>query len=529
MIFDYIIVGAGSAGCLLANRLSADANHKVLLLEAGGKDRHPNIHIPAAFNKLFRSAADWSYDTVPQPHMGNRPMYQPRGRVLGGCSSINAMIYIRGHRADFDGWAALGNRGWSYEEVLPYFRKFERNLHIEDAYHGKDGEFTISDPRSPHLLTRTLLQAAQQAGHPLNEDFNGATQTGFGFYQLSQRAGRRESAATALLHPVRSRSNLAVVTHAQVQRILLENNTATGVTYQLGDQTVTAKANREVLLCAGAFNSPQLLLLSGIGDEAQLRQLGIEVNKHLPGVGQNLQDHLLGGVLYHCRQNITLDSAERFPQVLGNLWSYFVGKRGPFTSNVAEGGGFVHTQEGLAAPDMQFHFAPAYYVQHGFKNPKTGNGFGIGATLICPQSRGEVRLASANPADAPLIDPKYFSDERDVQTMIRGCKIARDILTQPAFDLYRGEIFIPEREDISDDEMADYLREYSETLYHPVGTCKMGSDEQAVVDDQLRVRGVERLRVADASVMPVIVRGNTNAATMMIAERAADLLKTSKR
>lgn len=528
MTFDYIIVGAGSAGCLLANRLSANAAHNVLLLEAGGKDSHPNIHIPAAFNKLFRSSVDWSYDTVPQQHMGNRPMYQPRGRVLGGCSSINAMIYIRGHRADFDGWAALGNKGWSYDEVLPFFKRFERNLRIEDDFHGTGGEFTISDPRSPHLLTRTLLQAAQQAGYPLNEDFNGAEQAGFGFYQVSQRDGRRESAATAFLHPVRQRSNLAVISKAEVQRILIEDGTAKGVVYQLGGKEIIARANREVILSAGAFNSPQLLMLSGIGDGEQLQAFGIAVNKHLPGVGQNLQDHLLGGVLFHCKQKITLDSAEKFPQVLGNLWAYFAKKRGPFTSNVAEGGGFVHTQEGLKAPDMQFHFAPAYYVQHGFKNPKTGNGFGIGATLICPESRGEVRLASANPKDAPLIDPRYFSNERDVQTMIRGSKIAKDILMQPAFDPYRGEIFIPEREDISDVEMADYLREYAETLYHPVGTCKMGNDELSVVDDQLRVHGVERLRVADASIMPVIVRGNTNAATMMIAERAAKLLENGK-
>lgn len=525
MTFDYIIIGAGSAGCLLANRLSADARQKVLLLEAGGKDSHPNIHIPAAFNKLFRSAVDWNYDTVPQPHMAHRPMFHPRGKVLGGCSSINAMIYIRGHRADFDGWAALGNRGWSYEDVLPYFKSYEHNLRIEDTFHGNDGEFTICDPRSPHILTNTLLQAAQQAGYPLNEDFNGATQDGFGFYQLSQRNGARESAATAFLNPIRQRSNLKIVTKALVQRILIENGAAVGVVYKLGDQVITAKTNREVILSAGAFNSPQLLMLSGIGDGEALQHLGIKVQQHLRGVGQNLQDHLLGGVLFHCKQNITLDSAERFPQVLGNLWAYFTKKSGPFTSNVAEGGGFVRTQEGLAAPDMQFHFAPAYYVQHGFKNPKTGNGFGIGATLICPESRGEVRLASANPADAPLIDPKYFSDERDVQTMIRGSKIAKDILKQPAFDPYRGDIFIPEREDISDADMGDYLRAYSETLYHPVGTCKMGNDELAVVDDHLRVRGVQRLRVVDASIMPMIVRGNTNAATMMIAERAASLMR----
>lgn len=522
--FDYIIIGAGSAGCLLANRLSENPQHRVLLLEAGSKNNNPNIQVPAAFNKLFRSAFDWNYDSVPQVHMGNRPMYQPRGKALGGCSSMNAMIYIRGHRTDFDGWAALGNQGWSYEEILPYFKKHERNLRIQDTFHGNDGEFIISDPRDPHLLTLTLQEAAQQAGYPLNDDFNGAGQDGFGVYQVSQRNGTRESTATAFLEPARKRSNLAIITNALVRKILVENGAAIGVEYQLGTEVNQVTVGKEIILSAGSFNSPQLLMLSGIGDEAALRALGISVQRHLPGVGKNLQDHLLGGVLYHCKKNFTLDSAERFPYLVGNLWSYLLFKKGPFTSNVAEGGGFVRTQAGLEAPDMQYHFAPAYYVRHGFDNPTTGNGFGMGATLISPYSRGEVRLASANAQDSPLIDPNYFSDERDVQTMIRGTRIARQILTQPAFDPYRGDIFIPEKEDASDNELADFLRQYSETLYHPVGTCKMGSDGAAVVNDRLEVHGVQGLRVVDASVMPVIVRGNTAAATMMIAEKAADLI-----
>lgn len=522
--FDYIIIGAGSAGCLLANRLSENPQHKVLLLEAGGKDNNPNIQVPAAFNKLFRSAFDWNYDSVPQVHMGNRPMFQPRGKTLGGCSSMNAMIYIRGHRADFDGWAALGNKGWSYKEVLPYFKKHERNLDIQDEFHGNDGEFTVSNPRDPHQLTQTLQEAAQQAGHPLNNDFNGAEQDGFGVYQLSQRNGSRESTATAFLEPARKRPNLAVITNALVRKILIEDGRAAGVEYMLGNEINQVTVGKEVILSAGAFNSPQLLLLSGIGDEVALRKLGISVQKHLPGVGKNLQDHLLGGVLYHCKKNFTLDSAERFPNIVGNLWKYLLYKKGPFTSNVAEGGGFVRTQVGLEAPDMQYHFAPAYYVRHGFENPKTGNGFGIGATLICPYSRGEVMLGSASPQDKPLIDPNYFSDERDIQTMIRGTRIAQQILTQPAFDPYRGDIFIPEKENASDDELADFLRQYAETLYHPVGTCKMGSDENAVVNDRLQVHRVQGLRVVDASVIPLIVRGNTAAATMMIAEKAADMI-----
>ena len=524
MIFDYIIIGAGSAGCLLANRLSANPDHKVLLLEAGGKDSHPNIHNPEPFSKLFRSAFDWNYETVPQPHMGTRPMFQPRGKVLGGCSSINAMIYIRGHRADFDGWAALGNEGWSYEAVLPYFKKFERNLRVQDDFHGATGEFTISDPRDPHPLSQQFVAAGQQAGYAANDDFNGAEQEGFGLYQLSQRNGRRESAATAFLNPVRHRKNLTIVTNAIVRKILISNKMAIGLAYEHGNEHNEVTANREVILSAGAFNSPQLLMLSGIGDEAQLRPLGIEVQQHLPGVGQNLQDHLIGGVLYHSKKSTTLDSAERFPNVLPVLWQYLTARKGPLASNVAEGGAFLRTLAHLEAPDMQFHFAPAYYVRHGFDNPKTGNGFGIGATLICPHSRGEVTIATADWRAAPFIDPGYFSDDRDVQTLIRGTRIAQQILKQPAFDAWRGDIFIPEREDCSDEELADMLRQYSETLYHPVGTCKMGKDPMAVVDSALRVQGIERLRVADASVMPTIVRGKTNAATMMIAEKAADMI-----
>lgn len=520
--FDFIIIGAGSAGCLLANRLSANPQHQVLLLEAGGKDSNQNIHIPAAFNKLFRSSADWNYDTVPQPHMGNRPMYQPRGKVLGGSSSINAMIYIRGHRADYDGWAALGNKGWSYEEVLPYFKKFEQNFRIQNEFHGNAGELKVSDPRSLHVLTKTLSQAAQQAGYPLNDDFNGAEQDGFGFYQLNQQNGARCSAAKAFLEPAKNRPNLHIITDALVRKILIEHDIATGVEYELGGKVVQALAAQEVLLTAGAFNSPHLLMLSGIGEEKELRSFGIAIKKHLPGVGKNLQDHLLGGVLYNCKQDITLDNAERLPKIFGNLWQYLMYKKGPFTSNVAEGGGFVRTLPDMDAPDMQYHFAPSYYVQHGFKNPKTGNGFGMGATLITPHSRGDVKLASADPNDKPLVDPNYFSDERDIQTMLRGSNIAKHILQQKAFDPYRGSIFIPDREDMPENEMIAFLREYSETLYHPVGTCKMGNDAASVVDDQLRVHGIERLRVADASVMPVITRGNTNAPTMMIAEKAAE-------
>ncbi len=524
--FDFIIVGAGSAGCVLANRLSADPRQRVLLLEAGGKDRSPNIHIPAAFSKLFRSPADWNYDTVPQPHMGGRPMYQPRGKVLGGSSSINAMIYIRGHRADYDGWAAAGNPGWSYEEVLPYFKRSEQNLRLGEPYHGRGGELTVSDAHHPHPLSQALLEAARQAGYPLNDDFNGARQEGFGFYQVTIRNGRRCSAARAFLEPARQRPNLQVLTEARAHRLILEGKRVVGVQYERGGRRTEVSARREVILAAGAFNSPHLLMVSGIGPGEQLQAHGLSVQHALPGVGQNLQDHLLGGIAFHTPYRRTMDvgAVEGFPAILRHLWQYLAKRGGPLTSNVAEAGGFVYTREGLDAPDLQFHFAPAYFLRHGFDNPKTGRGFGLGATLICPKSVGEVRLASRDPRDLPQIDPRYCSDQRDIETLVRGYHIGKRILQQPAFDTYRGDWCMPDREPANEEEIIRFVRERSETLYHPVGTCKMGNDEMAVVDADLRVHGLQGLRVADASIMPAIVRGNTNAPTLMIAEKAADLI-----
>ena len=522
--FDFIIVGAGSAGCVLANRLSASGEYRVLLLEAGGEDSNANIHIPAAFSKLFLKKEDWNFHTVPQPHMHSRAMYQPRGKVLGGSSSTNAMIYIRGHRADYDGWASQGNRGWSYEEVLPFFKKSEQNLRLGEPFHGQDGELTVSDHRQRHPICEALLEAAAQAGYPLNTDFNGEDQEGFGFYQLTIRDGRRCSAARAFLEPARDRPNLVVRTGALARRLLLEGTHAAGVEYEQGGLVREAKVHREVILAAGAFQSPHLLMLSGIGKGEDLQRFGIGVVQHLPGVGQNLQDHLLGGISYSTPYRRTMDALERFPYVLRNLWQYAFGRRGPFTSNIAECGGFVKTLPGLLAPDMQFHFAAAFYLRHSFDNPRSGNGFSMGATLICPFSRGAIHLASNDPHDKPHIDPNYCSDERDVDTLVRGYHIARDILRQNAFDRFRGSLFMPDREKLQAEEVVDFIRERAETLYHPVGTCKMGHDALAVVDDRLRVHGIRGLRVADASIMPVIVRGNTNAPAIMIAEKAAAML-----
>jgi len=521
---DYIIIGAGSAGCLLANRLSANKKHQVILLEAGGRDKNPNIHIPAAFSKLFKAKEDWNYSTVPQKYMNGRQMFQPRGKVLGGSSSTNAMIYIRGHRYDYDQWAELGNKGWSYEEVLPYFKSFEHNTRLKDEFHGQKGELNVTDQPWRHPFGKRLLDAAKAAGYDWNEDFNGAEQEGFGYYQVTQKEGRRHSGAAAFLSPVLHRSNLNVEINALVHKIIVENGEAKAVLFEQNGTVRTIHAQKEVILCAGAFGSPHLLMLSGIGHEAELRQHGIKVEHHLPGVGKNLQDHLIGGMAISTHDKTTLDGVERFPQVFKNLWQYFVNKGGPLTSNVAELGGFLKSDPAIPAPDLQFLFAAAYFVEHGFQNPKTGNGYSFGPTLIAPFSIGEVRLTSSNPQDYLEIDPNYFSDERDVQVMVKGCHIVQKILDQAPFDSVRGKTFMPNKEIQNDDEMAYFLRQYCETLYHPVGTCKMGSDDQAVVDEQLRVHGVRKLRVADASIMPIIIRGNTNAPTMMIAEKASSMI-----
>ncbi len=522
-IFDYIIIGAGSAGCVLANRLSASGKNQVLLLEAGGPDKDPNIHIPAAFSKLFKGRLDWGISSIPQEHVNNREMYQPRGKVLGGCSSTNAMIYIRGHRADYDHWASLGNQGWAYHDVLPYFKRSEQQQVIQNEFHGTSGELTVDQQRSPNLLSKTLIKAAVEAGYEQQEDFNGAIQEGFGYYQVTQKNGQRCSAAKAFLKPALSRNNLTVETKAYVEKIQLDNKQARSVRYRKNGQRYEAHAGREILLSAGAFGSPQLLMLSGIGASQELRQYNIPVEHDLPGVGKNLQDHLIGGVATRTNYRWSLDSTERFPYVIAHLLNYLFRRRGPLTSNVAEVGGFVRSLPDLSAPDLQYHFGPVFFIDHGFNKPR-GNGYSFGPTLIQPKSRGAVTLASANPEELPLVDPQYYSHPDDMATMIRGYRIAVDILNQAAFGPYRQALHLPERPLTDEGEIADFFREWSQTLYHPVGTCKMGKDEMAVVDDQLRVHGIRGLRVADASIMPTITRGNTNAPTIMIGEKAADLV-----
>jgi len=519
-MYDYIIVGAGSAGCVLANRLTEDPTAKVLLLEAGGPDKKQEIHMPAAFSKLFKTECDWAYYTAPEPRLNNRSLYWPRGKVLGGSSSLNAMIYIRGHRTDYDHWRDLGNSGWGYDDVLPYFKKSEDQERGPSEYHGVGGPLHVSDLRSPNPLSQAFVEAGEQAGFKRNPDFNGAAQEGFGLYQVTQWQGKRHSAAAAFLRPAMTRSNLTVKTNVQVFDIIFEGNRAALVSFEQGNGSTQERAEREIILCAGAIGSPQLLMLSGVGPAQNLRSLDVPVQCDLPGVGANLQDHPSVGTVHECTQPVSLASAES----LANVARYILFKKGPLSSNVGEGGAFLTSSLGGAVPDLQYHFGPGYYVEHGFQKIE-GHAYSFGPTLIHPQSRGRVSLRSSNPLDAPLIKANYFSEPRDLEAIVEGLKIAREIGAARVFDKYRGKELFPGSDARSDDALRAHVRSFAETLYHPVGTCKMGNDADAVVDPELRVRGLEGLRVVDASIMPTVIGGNTNAPTIMIAEKAADLIK----
>ena len=523
--YDYIIVGAGSAGCVLANRLSEDPTARVLLLEAGPRDWHPFIHMPAGLAKLVgQKGVNWDYDTAPEPQLDNRLLWWPRGKVLGGSSSINAMCYIRGLPEDYDGWAAQGAHGWNWDAALPYFKRSEGNTRGADALHGGDGPLTVSDLRYVNPLSQVFIEAGQQAGLPHNPDFNGPQQLGVGQYQVTQRDGARCSAAVAYLDPAKPRDNLSVLTGALVQRVLVENGRAVGVAYRHSGRDQQARAGREVLLSGGAINSPQLLMLSGIGPADELRAHGIDVVVDVTGVGRNLQDHLDICTVLHSTQRVTYDR-------VGDLqiaWHYYLrGHQGPGSSNLAEVGGFAHSQ---LAPDtradIQFHFVPAMLDDHGRHRLK-GDGYTLHACFLRPRSRGRIALASADPARKARIEANYLSDAEgfDLRMMLECFRHSRELLAQKAFDPYRGAPIFPSRSDLSETETIAFIRAKAETVYHPVGSCRMGTDDASVVDPQLRVRGIEGLRVVDASVMPTLPGGNTNAPTIMIAERAADLIR----
>jgi choline dehydrogenase-like flavoprotein len=524
MSYDYIIVGGGTAGCVLANRLSEDPDVTVLLLEAGSRDIHPMIHVPGGVGMLFGPRVNWRFHTVPQPQLDNRRIWYPQGKTLGGSSSINAMIYIRGQREDYDGWASAGNKGWAYDDVLPYFKKSEDNNRLVDDYHGQDGPQAVSDQTAPHILSKSFIRAAVAWGLPYNNDFNGASMAGAGLYQVTFRAGTRRSQATSFLRPARRRLNLTVKTGARVLRVVVEHDRAIGVEVAGPARTLrTIRADREVILSSGAINSPRLLLLSGIGPADELTALGIRPVHKLSGVGKHLMDHLNTNVHAELKEPISYDGLDRFPRLLGPGLQWLFLRTGPAASVIVEGGGFF-TSPGQSRPDMQIHIAPAMVVRGG-QTRLPGHGFTVNSTFLRPQSVGSVRLASADPAAAPIIDPRYLSAEPDREMALRQVRTIREVLAQPEIARFIKSERLPGPAAQTDEEIMAYVRQYASCDYHPVGTCKMGVDGEAVVDPELRVHGLERLRVIDSSIMPRLVSGNTMAPTMMIAEKGAEMVK----
>ena len=520
--FDVVVVGAGSAGCTLAGRLSEDPSLRVLLLEAGGSDDVLEVQIPAALYKVWRTRRDWNYATDPQPGLGGRELFWPRGKLLGGSSSINAMIYMRGAAADYDEWARLtGDDGWSYASVLPVFRRSEDNARGASDFHGAGGPLRVEDLRSPHAWTRAVVESAVVAGFPRNDDFNGPTQEGVGTYQVTQKRGRRWSAADAFLRPALDRPNLTVRTGAHATRVLLDGDRATGVEYLQGGQRHTVHAP-EVVLAGGAVNSPQLLMLSVIGLADHLRSVGVEVRHDLPGVGTGLQDHPLVPTIWHVRSGRWLFRAES----PSGYARWFGARRGPLTSNLAEAGLFTRSSDDLAAPDLQHHFLPVKFWRQAEVDPDV-DAFTAATVLVHVHSRGSVRLRSADPTWAPAIDAGYLTDDRDLEALVTGMERARDIAAVGPLAGVLADEWSPGGQVRTRAELGDKARQTLESLYHPVSSCRMGVDDGAVVDPQLRVHGIAGLRVADASVMPTLVRGNTNAPTIMIAERAAELVRAA--
>lgn len=524
--YDYVIVGAGTAGCVLANRLTEDPAVRVLLLEAGSRDTNPMIHVSGGVGMLFGKRVNWRFHTVPQAQLDNREIWYPQGRTLGGSSAINAMIYIRGQREDYDGWEAAGNKGWGYDDVLPYFKRSEDNSRLVDEYHAQGGPQAVSDQVNPHLLSTSFVRAAQSWGLPYNPDFNGATMAGAGLYQATYRGGFRRSQATSFLRPVRRRPNLTVRTGLLVTRVVVEHGRAVGVEVGRRGGSTLIRAGREVILSAGAINTPRLMMLSGIGDAEELTRLGIRMVASLPGVGKNLMDHLNTNVHSLLEEPIGYDGLDRFPRMIGPGLRWIFLRSGPAASIIVEGGGFF-TSPGETRPDMQIHIAPATVIRGG-QTRMSGNGFTINSTFLRPESRGTIRLASANPADEPLIDPRYLSEARDREMALHQIRTIREVLAQPEMARFIKSERLPGADARTDEQLMAYVRQYASCDYHPVGTAKMGSDEMSVVDAELRVHGIEALRVIDSSIMPRLVSGNTMAPTMMIAEKGADLVRAAQ-
>ncbi len=523
--YDFIIVGAGSAGCVLANRLTENNAHRVLLLEAGPRDTNPWIHVPLGYGKLFAEpSVNWMFQSAPEPQLNQRSVFTPRGKVLGGSSSINGLVYIRGNRYDFDEWARLGNPGWGYDDVLPYFKRSEDQLRGGDAYHGAGGLLTVSDLPDKHELVDAFIAGAGELGIPRNDDFNGAQQEGAGYYQTTARNSRRASCAVAFLRPAEKRSNLTVVTDALATKIRFEGTRAVGVDYRHGGTMHGANAKREVLLCGGSFNSPQLLQLSGVGPRSLLERHGIPMVLDAPGVGEDMQDHFYVRTVWQCTRPITFNDS------MGNLFGralvglrYLLFRRGPLTVSAGYGGAFMRTRAEVQWPDVQLYFI-------NFSTEKMGttlhpfSGFILSMSPLRPQSRGHVRIRSADPAEAPEIQYNYLSTDGDRQTAIAGLKALRQLGQSKAMRPYVKAEYAPGARAQTDEDWLNYAREAGGTVYHPTSTCRMGVDARAVVDPKLRVRGLTGLRVVDASIMPNVVSGNTNAAVIMIAEKAADLI-----
>ncbi|MEM0947186.1 MAG: GMC family oxidoreductase N-terminal domain-containing protein [Pseudomonadota bacterium] len=522
--YDYVIVGGGSSGCVLAARLSEDPSARVLLIEAGGRDKNPLFHMPAGFAKMTKGIASWGWSTVPQKGLGGRSLWYTQAKVIGGGSTINAQVYTRGNGRDYDRWSTdFGCDGWSYRDILPYFKRAEGNERFHDDYHGDGGPLGVSMPRGALPICSAFIRAAQEWGMPYNPDFNGRRQAGVGFYQLTQRDARRSSTAQAFLKPAERRPNLTVKTDAQVLRIVVEKGRAVAVDLAVGTTNQRVRADREVILSSGTIGSPRLLMLSGIGPADHLRGLGIDVVHGLPGVGENLHDHIDLCTISECTGRHTYDGTDRFDRTLFAGLQYLLTKTGPVTASLFETGGFWYADQDAAWPDVQFHLGQGSGIEKGIVKID-GAGVTLNSSFARPRSRGTVRLASSDPKDAPLIDPNFWSDPYDREMSLRGLNMAREILRQPALAPFVRKEVLP-GPGKTPEEILEYAISIAKTDHHPVGTCRMGNDDMAVVDPELKLHGIEGLRVCDASVMPSINSSNTNAPAIMIGEKASDLVR----